>query len=150
VSGAGRAPARPLLPVLDAAAVEAIIRDGLPMSAFAKFQVTGVAPGSAQLRLPYADWMVRPGGSVAGPALMLLADAAMYAVVLAHIGPQLMAVTANLNINFLSRPKPVAVLAEGRLLKLGRRLAIIEVLMRSEGDDDTLVAHVTGSYALPG
>lgn len=138
-----------MTPLLDAATVETIIRDGLPMSAFAKFEVTGIEPGVAHLRMPYADWMVRPGGSVAGPALMLMADAAMYAVVLAHIGPQMMAVTANLTINFLSRPKPVAVRAEGRLLKLGRRLAMIEVRMFSEGDDDALVAHVTGSYALP-
>lgn len=138
-----------MTPLLDAATVEAIIRDGLPMSAFAKFEVTGIEPGVAHLRMPYADWMIRPGGSVAGPALMLMADAAMYAVVLAHIGPQMMAVTANLTINFLSRPKPVAVRAEGRLLKLGRRLAMIEVRMFSEGDNDTLVAHVTGSYALP-
>lgn len=138
-----------MTPLLDAATVEAIIRDGLPMSAFAKFEVTGIEPGVAHLRMPYADWMIRPGGSVAGPALMLMADAAMYAVVLVHIGPQMMAVTANLTINFLSRPKPVAVRAEGRLLKLGRRLAMIEVRMFSEGDNDTLVAHVTGSYALP-
>lgn len=138
-----------MTPLLDGATVEAIIRDGLPMSAFAKFEVTGIEPGVAHLRMPYADWMIRPGGSVAGPALMLMADAAMYAVVLAHIGPQMMAVTANLTINFLSRPKPVAVRAEGRLLKLGRRLAMIEVRMFSEGDNDTLVAHVTGSYALP-
>lgn len=145
----GKPPARPLVPVLDAATVETIIRDGLPMSAFAKFEVLAIEPGVAHLRMPYADWMVRPGGSVAGPALMLMADAAMYAVVLAHIGPQVMAVTANLNINFLSRPKPVGVHAEGRLLKLGRRLAIVEVRLTSEGDDDTLIAHITGSYALP-
>jgi len=150
VSADGKPAARPLVPVLDAATVERIIRDGLPMSAFAQFEITGIEPGAAHIRMPYADWMVRPGGSVAGPALMLLADAAMYAVVLAHIGPQMMAVTANLNINFLSRPKPVAVQAVGRLLKLGRRLAIVEVEMFSEGDAGTLIAHVTGSYALPG
>lgn len=140
--------ARPLLPVLDAAAVEKIIYDALPMASFASFSVTDIGPGLAIVRLPYRDWMVRPGGTVAGPVLMLAADTAMYAVVLAHIGAQLMAVTANININFLSRPKPAAVIAEGRILKLGRRLAMVEVLMYSEGDD-TPVAHATGSYALP-
>lgn len=140
--------ARPLLPVLDAAAVEKIIYDALPMASFASFSVTDIGPGLAIVRLPYRDWMVRPGGTVAGPVLMLAADTAMYAVVLAHVGAQLMAVTANLNINFLNRPKPVAVIAEGRILKLGRRLAIVEVLMRSEGDD-RLIAQASGSYALP-
>lgn len=140
--------ARPLLPVLDAAAVEKIIYDALPMASFASFSVTDIGPGLAIVRLPYRDWMVRPGGTVAGPVLMLAADTAMYAVVLAHIGAQLMAVTANININFLSRPKPVAVIAEGRILKLGRRLAVVEVLMTSEGDG-TLIAQASGSYALP-
>lgn len=139
---------RPLLPVLDAAEVERIISAGLPMSAYAQLMVTEVRPGSATIRIPFRDWMIRPGGTVAGPVLMLAADSAMYAVVLAHIGDQVMAVTANLNINFLSRPRPVDVVAEGRILKLGRRLAVVEVLIRSDGDD-TLVAHVTGSYALP-
>ncbi|MCX7070682.1 MAG: PaaI family thioesterase [Gammaproteobacteria bacterium] len=145
---ATRPAARPLLPVLDAAAVEKIIYDALPMSNFARFSVLDIAPGLARVRLPYEAWMVRPGGTVAGPVLMLATDTAMFAVVLAHIGDQVMAVTANININFLSRPKPAAVIAEGRILKLGRRLAMVEVLMYSEGDD-TLVAHATGSYALP-
>lgn len=140
--------ARPLLPVLDAATVQQIIYNALPMAVFAKFDVTDISPGSATVRLPYQDWMVRPGGTVAGPVLMLAVDTAMFAVVLAHIGDQVMAVTANININFLNRPKPAAVIAEGRIQKLGRRLAIVEVLMYSEGDD-TLVAHATGSYVLP-
>ncbi len=140
--------ARPLLPVLDAAQVQKIIYDGLPMASYADFSITDLSPGAVTVRLPFRDWMVRPGGTVAGPVLMLAADTAMYAVVLAHIGDQKMAVTANININFLSRPKPVAVIAEGRIQKLGRRLAIVEVRMHSEGDD-TLIAHATGSYVLP-
>lgn len=140
--------ARPLVPLLDAAAVQKIIYDALPMATFASFSVLDISPGSAIVRLPYQDWMVRPGGTVAGPVLMLAADTAMFAVVLAHIGDQVMAVTANININFLSRPKPLAVIAEGRIQKLGRRLVIVEVLMHSEGDD-TLIAHATGSYVLP-
>lgn len=144
----GTATARPLVPVLDAATVERIIYAGLPMATHSQFRVLEIAPGLARVRLPYQDWMVRPGGTIAGPVLMLATDTAMFAVVLAHIGDQVMAVTANLNINFLSRPKPAAVIAEGRILKLGRRLAMVEVLMTSEGDD-TLIAHATGSYALP-
>ncbi len=136
-------------PLLDATRVEQPIRDGLPMSAFGGFVVESIAPGVAQVRLGYRDWMLRPGGTLAGPVLMMAADAAMYAVILAHVGEQLLAVTSNLNIHFLSKPKPADVLAEGRLLRLGKRLAVCEVLLRSAGDDDSLIAHVTGSYALP-
>jgi uncharacterized protein (TIGR00369 family) len=135
-------------PVLDAARVEQLIRDGLPMSAFGGFTVESITPGTAQVRLRFRDWMIRPGGTVAGPVLMMAADAAMYAVILAHIGEQLLAVTSNLNIHFLAKPKPVDVLAEARLLRLGRRQAVCEVLLHSEGEDE-LIAHVTGSYALP-
>lgn len=118
------------------------------MSGGAGLRVESVAPGTALIRIAFQPWMVRPGGTVGGPVLMLAADSAMYAVVLAHVGAQPMALTANLNINFLRRPQPADVLAEGRLLKLGRRLAVVEVLIRSEGREE-LVAHVTGSYALP-
>ncbi|WP_293395110.1 PaaI family thioesterase, partial [Nevskia sp.] len=100
---------RPLQPVLDAAEVERIISDGLPMSSFAQMVVTEVKPGSATIRIPFREWMIRPGGTIAGPVLMLAADSAMYAVILAHIGDQVMAVTSSLTINFLSRPRPVDV-----------------------------------------
>ncbi|GAC1623737.1 MAG: PaaI family thioesterase [Nevskia sp.] len=138
-----------LSPTLDAAAVERIIRTGVPMSDYASLKVEAVGPGTARVRVGFQPWMIRPGGTVNGPILMLAADTAMYAVVLAHIGEQQMAVTSNLNINFLRRPQPADVLAEARLLKLGRRLAVIEVFLRSDGDED-IVAHVTGTYALPG
>ncbi|HLD64460.1 MAG TPA: PaaI family thioesterase, partial [Pseudomonas sp.] len=60
-----------------------------------------------------------------------------------------MAVTANLNINFLARPAPVDLLAEARILRLSRRQAVCEVSLYSLGAEDDLVAHVTGTYALP-
>ncbi len=60
-----------------------------------------------------------------------------------------MAVTSNLSIHFLRRPGPVDLIAEGRALKFGRRLAVLEVTIHSDGDPDA-VAHVTGTYALPG
>ncbi len=135
-------------PLLGADRVESLIREGLPMSGFGGFSVELIAPGTAHIRIAFRDWMLRPGGTVAGPVLMMAADAAMYAVVLAHIGEQLLAVTSNLNIHFLDKPKPTDVLAEARLLRLGRRLAVCEVLLRSDGADE-LIAHVTGSYALP-
>lgn len=134
---------------MTAAEVEAVIREALPMARMSPFTVEEVSPGYARTRMSYADWMLRPGGSLAGPVLMLAADGAMYAAVMSHIGPEVMAVTANMNMNFLARPKPVDLISECKLLKLGRRLAVCEVSLYSEGEPRELVCHVTGSYALP-
>jgi uncharacterized protein (TIGR00369 family) len=92
--------------------------------------------------------MLRPGGTISGPAMFALADVAMYAAVLAMIGPRPLAVTTNLNINFLRRPKPGDMLADATILKIGRRLAVGEVSLRSDGEDE-LVAHATSTYSLP-
>ena len=102
----------------------------------------------AQVRLLYHDRHLRPGGTISGPSLMTLADTAMYAAVLAMIGPVALAVTTNLNINFLRKPSPADVIGRARLLKLGKRLAVGEVLMYSEGESDP-VAHATVTYSIP-
>jgi len=102
----------------------------------------------ATVRLPYDDSMLRPGGTVSGPTMMALADATMYAVVLSAIGIVKLAVTTSFNINFLHCPTPADLMAEGRLLKLGKRLAVIEVTLHSDGHDDP-VAHATGTYSIP-
>ena len=91
---------------------------------------------------------VRPGGTVAGPALMALADVCMYAVVLGLIGRVELAVTTNLSINFLRKPEPRDLVAECRLLKLGKRLAVGEVTLLSDGMPEP-VAHVTSTYSIP-
>ena len=80
--------------------------------------------------------------------MMTLADLALYVAVLASIGPVGLAVTTNLSINFLRKPEPRAMIGECRLLKLGKRLAVGEVGLRSEGVED-LAAHVTGTYSIP-
>lgn len=103
----------------------------------------------AVARVPFHGRLVRPGGTVSGPTIMALADAAMYAVVLGRLGQVEMAVTANLNINFLARPAAVDLIAEARILRLSRRQAVCEVQVYSQGREDDLVAHVTGTYALP-
>ena len=100
------------------------------------------------MRLLYRETHLRPGGTISGPALMTLADTAMYLLVLAHIGPIALAVTTNLNINFLRKPAPKDVLAEVKLLKLGARLAVGEVAMYSE-DEAEAVAHATLTYSIP-
>lgn len=113
------------------------------------FHVDELRPGFARVRMPFKNWMLRPGGTVSGPALFTTADLAMYALVLSHVGPELMAVTSSLNLNFLSKGVAADVHAEASLLKLGRKLAVMEVKLRC-GDSLELVAHATGSYSLPG
>src|ERR1700730_10007528 len=82
--------------------------------------------GSCLLRQRYSDQMLRPGGTVSGPTLMALTDLAMYVVLLSAIGPIGLAVTTNLNINFLRKGQPGQdVLAAAKLLKLGKRLAVV-------------------------
>jgi acyl-coenzyme A thioesterase PaaI-like protein len=80
---------------------------------------------------------------------MSWADAAMYAVVLGRLGRVEVAVTSNLNINFLVKPKPIDLLAEARILRLSKRQAVCEVSLYSLGNAEELVAHVTGTYASP-
>ena len=88
-------------------------------------------------RKPSATSSSRPGGTISGPTMMALADFAMYVAVLASIGPVPLAVTTNLNINFLRKPAQRDLIAECRLLKLGKRLAVGEVtiLSRRRGRD---------------
>ena len=105
--------------------------------------------GGGRVRQAYQPQFIRPGGTISGPTMMALADFAMYVGVLASIGPVPLAVTTNLNINFLRKPEACDLIAECRLLKLGKRLAVGEVNIHSEGLDE-LVAHVTSTYSIPG
>ena len=102
----------------------------------------------ARVRLRYHDRHLRPGGTISGPSLMMLADMAMYMALLGMIGPVALAVTTNLNINFLRKPAQTDVIGECKLLKLGKRLAVGEVTMYSEGDTEP-VAHATVTYSIP-
>ncbi len=91
---------------------------------------------------------LRPGGTISGPSMMALADNAMYIALLAMIGPVALAVTTNLNINFLRKPEPGDLIAEAQILKLGRRLAVGEVTIFSDGISEA-VAHATLTYSIP-
>jgi uncharacterized protein (TIGR00369 family) len=97
----------------------------------------------------YNEGMLRPGDTVSGPTLMALADFAMYVVLLSAIGPVGLAVTTNLSINFLSKaPAGHDLIAEARLMKLGKRLAVGEVTLYSAAGVEP-VAHVTSTYSIP-
>jgi uncharacterized protein (TIGR00369 family) len=101
------------------------------------------------IRERFHDRMLRPGGTVSGPTLMALADVAMYVVLLSAIGPVGLAVTTNLNINFLRKGQPGQdILAAAKILKLGKRLAVGEVSLLSGTSPDP-IAHVTATYSIP-
>ena len=104
--------------------------------------------GGCRVRRHFDPRSVRSGGTLSGPTMMMLADFAMYVAVLGSIGWVPAAVTTNLNINFLKMPAPRDVIAEARLIKIGKRLAVGEIGIRSEGEDE-LVAHATCTYSIP-
>lgn len=107
-----------------------------------------VKKGEAMLRLKADERHLRPGGTVSGPTMMGLADYAAYVIILAEIGPVALAVTTSLNINFLNKPQPGDMLAHVKVLKMGKRLIVVEVDMFAEGQQD-LVAHATATYSVP-
>jgi uncharacterized protein (TIGR00369 family) len=110
--------------------------------------IVAVGHGRARVRLAPDPKATRPGGTVSGPTLMMLADVATYIAVLASVGWVPLAVTTNLNINFLRKPMPGALAADCELLKLGTRLAVGAVTICCEGDE-TPVAHATSTYSIP-
>jgi uncharacterized protein (TIGR00369 family) len=133
---------------LSPADINDVIRQGIPASEDSGFRVEEVSERGVVCRLPYSERQLRPGGTLSGPAMMTLADAAMYAAVLARLGRIEMAVTQNLNINFLARPKPADLVAEAEILKMGRRTVVLDVKIFSAGSPEP-VAHATGTYSLP-
>lgn len=106
-----------------------------------------VEHGACRVRQIYHPSALRPGGTISGPTMMGLADVALYISVLGAIGWVPLAVTTHLSINFLRKPGAADLLADGRLLKLGKRLAVGEVFVRSVTSED-LVAHATGTYSI--
>ena len=112
------------------------------------FSVLEIGHGTCQMRMAYHESQLRPGGTISGPAMMALADVALYVALLGAIGEVPLAVTTNFSINFLKKPAPRALIAECRYLKIGKTLAVGESTLLSEGDEAP-VAHVTATYAIP-
>ena len=123
------------------------------------YVVEDISPMAARLRLRFSPRRLRPGGTVSGPTMFELADVAIYVAILGELGvgddpvaapmsQGALTVTTNLNINFLRKPAPGDLVAEARLMKLGRRLAVGEAWLRSDGVDDP-VAHATATYSVP-
>jgi len=111
-------------------------------------EIEELRDGYLRIRVEITERYLRPGGTVSGPTLMAIADTAMYYLVLGMIGPVPLALTTNLNINFLRAPKLTDVIAEAELLKLGKRLAVGQITIYSAGDEKP-VAHATVTYSIP-
>jgi uncharacterized protein (TIGR00369 family) len=113
------------------------------------FLIDELAESEITMRLLTADRHLRPGGTISGPSMFTLADVCVYAMVLARIGPKALAVTTNCSIDFMRKPAAGAdLIAKGTLLKLGRQLAVGDVLMYSQGSGKP-VARATLTYAIP-
>ena len=129
----------------------------LPFAELMGLQLQSIDADGLWMRACYSDSFLRPGGTIAGPVMMGLADAAIYALVLSRIGPVELAVTTSLNINFLRKPAPGDIVARATPLKFGKRLVIGEVAMYSASQDtdvenfteSDVVAHATATYSIP-
>jgi uncharacterized protein (TIGR00369 family) len=137
-------------PALSAEQIEKLLSREFPQAFYPGCGLTieRVDYGSVRIRRVFHADHIRPGGTISGPTMMELADFAMYVAVFSAIGAQPLAVTTNLSINFLRKPAQADLLAEARLMKVGKRLAVGEVTLTSDGQDEP-VAHVTATYSIP-
>ena len=137
-----------LSPVMSLAELEAFFQRDFPQAA-EDFGIERLTPEGLVLRLRVTDGHLRPGGTVSGPTMFGLADVAVYLAILSRIGPVALAVTTSASMDFLRKPPPGRDLTgEARILKLGRVLAVGDVLIRS-GDDDAAVARASLTYSIP-
>ncbi len=141
-------PAKPS--AMTAEAIEALLKAEFPQAFFegSGLSLERVEYGDIRVRKAFHEDHLRPGGTISGPTMMELADFAMYVAVFSAVGPQPLAVTTNLNITFLRKPAQADLIADARLMKVGKRLAVGEVSIYSDGDDEP-VAHVTSTYSIP-
>jgi len=113
------------------------------------FAIDALSMDGVTMRLLTAERHLRPGGTVSGPSMFALADVAVYALVLSRVGRQALAVTTSCSLDFMRKPESgVDLIAKATLLKLGRLLAVGDVLIFSEGSDAP-VARATMTYAIP-
>lgn len=137
-------------PAMSAAEIADLLHAEFPQAFYPScgHSIERVEHGDVRVRWQFEESSLRPGGTVSGPTMMELADFAMYVAVFSAVGPQPLAVTTNLNINFLRKPTRADLIADAHLMKVGKRLAVGEVTIYSEGTAEP-VAHVTATYSIP-
>jgi uncharacterized protein (TIGR00369 family) len=137
-------------PALNADEIATLLHEVFPQGFYpgSGLTIERVDYGDIRIRRAFQESHLRPGGTISGPTMMELADFAMYVAVFSAIGNQPLAVTTNLNVNFLRKPAQADLVAEAKLMKVGKRLAVGEVTILSDGSEEP-VAHVTATYSIP-
>ena len=128
--------------------IELLTLESLPFAVDYGFRVDSVSLGTSTVRAPYQESFLRPGGTISGPVIMGLADYAFFVAILTKIGIVELAVTTNLNINFLRRPDPGDLLAVANVIKIGKRLAVGQIEVYLDGEE-SMIAHATSTYSIP-
>jgi len=133
---------------MDIAALAEFLEREFPQVA-SDFQIDALQPDQIVVRLKVAPRHLRPGGTVSGPTMFALADVAFYLAILARLGPVALAVTTSAHVDFMRKPAAdTDLIATARLLKLGRNLAVGDVLISAEGGSQPM-AHASMTYAIP-
>ncbi|MDB2700145.1 PaaI family thioesterase [Alphaproteobacteria bacterium] len=112
------------------------------------FRILNTKPNSLSMLMHISDKHLRPGGTVSGPTMFLLADVSFYLATLSIIGPKSLTVTTNCSINFLRKPNISDLISETRVLKIGKTLSVGDVLIYSKGIKEP-VAHASLTYSIP-
>tara|TARA_E500000178_G_C16920811_1_gene707146 strand:- start:126 stop:542 length:417 start_codon:yes stop_codon:yes gene_type:complete len=112
------------------------------------FKILNTKPNSLSMLMHISDEHLRPGGTVSGPTMFLLADVSFYLATLSIIGPKSLTVTTNCSINFLRKPNISDLISETRVLKIGKTLSVGDVLIYSESIKEP-VAHASLTYSIP-
>jgi len=134
------------LPILSKEEVSKYLNEVFPQASAYNINIDEISVGKAIVSMVTKTAHLRPGNTVSGPTIFALADLALYVLILAHIGKVALAVTTNININFLNKPKAGILTAHTSFLKKGKRLIVCNVEIFSE---DTMIAHATGTYSVP-
>ena len=134
------------MPVLSIEELQKIVTDAFPD--YDVPRIEELRENSLLMSQPVSTKNSRPGGTLSGPTMMALADNSAWLVILAHIGPVLLAVTTSLHIDFLRKPEITDLMARAKLIKLGRRLAVVDVELFSRGTSE-LVAKAQVTYSIP-
>ncbi len=134
--------------VMDAGALTAFLRRDFGQ-VVEEFAVERADASGVTLRLKVAERHLRPGGTVSGPSIFGLVDVAMYLAILSRIGPVALTVTTSCAIDFMRKPAAGRdLLGEARVLKLGRSLAVGDVMVFSDGMPEP-VARASLTYSIP-
>lgn len=128
---------------------EALVQNHVPMSRLLSYKVDRMEDGEAEVTLFYDDLLLRPGGMISGPAMMMLADTSMYAAVVSKVGLSTAMATATMNFSFMRSAPKANLKCKARLIKHGKRMSFGEIFIYTEGDPAP-VCHATSSYVVLG